>query len=208
MKAPFADFIKALVQLREQSRPTQISNLRTLVVAARHLHDVSAESDYDPCLLLPRHFDAASKSVRSRATPETAYGLGRSLAEIARCLDDHGIGRVPIRWTNSIPRPGNHDRIGPKPTLAAPKECRRKRRSTRCRRSPTSSATTQTSCAWADHRTARLRRVAHHRTPDDPRQLRGRGTGIREWSAGSRFRRQTGAPPWNPLFAGKGFGPA
>ncbi|MBJ3784187.1 hypothetical protein [Devosia sediminis] len=108
---PLNDFVKALLRLREEARPQHIENHRVMLRAVRHLHAIMEELNYDPCRLLPRHFDAAARRAVAMETPSTAYATGKFLAEIVGWINQHGVGRIRIEWRNVIPRPSNDDRI-------------------------------------------------------------------------------------------------
>ncbi len=42
----------------------------------------------------------------------TAYRSGVFLAEVAECLDKHGVARVRLGWRNKVPRPTSDERFG------------------------------------------------------------------------------------------------
>lgn len=111
LKAPFADFLKAAVRSREAIRPQHVENHRVMIRAGRYLHDALAQDAYDPCLLLPRHFDEAAKLARDAETHGSAYATGKLLAELCRVVDGQNIARVRIGWKNTTPRPSSDDRI-------------------------------------------------------------------------------------------------
>lgn len=112
LQPPFVDFVKAMLRLREDSRPQHVENHRVMLRAAKHVHAALESSAYDPCLLLPRHFDQAARRALEVETPSTAYATGKFLAEMVTLLNEHGIGRIRIEWKNTIARPSNDERVG------------------------------------------------------------------------------------------------
>lgn len=112
LNRPFADFVKALLRLREETSPQHIEIHRFTLQACRLLHDELECDDHNPCLLTPRHFDAAAKAAMEARTETAAYGIGKHLALVARWLDEYGISRVRLNWKNKIPRPSSDERFG------------------------------------------------------------------------------------------------
>ncbi|WP_279479472.1 hypothetical protein [Aureimonas sp. SK2] len=111
LERPFSDFLKAVVRLREAARPQYAENHRVMIRAGRFLHDVLAGDEYDPCRLLPRHFDEAARQAKASEAAASAYATGKMLAEIGREIDAYNLSRVRIGWKNTISRPSSDDRI-------------------------------------------------------------------------------------------------
>ena len=108
---PLADFAKAFTRHREAERPTAVANHGIGIRAFRLLAQQMESVDFDPCQMLPFHFDEAANEARRTLSPDSAYGTGKALALIAKALAQYNISRARFEWSNTIRRPHSHDRI-------------------------------------------------------------------------------------------------
>lgn len=102
MRKPFVDFLKAGLRLNEDAKSKAWTRHNQFIIACRPLHDVLSDVDYDPCRALPRHFDAALKSLSAKMSPGSAYATGATLSVVSGWIDKYGIGRVHIGWKNPL----------------------------------------------------------------------------------------------------------
>lgn len=108
---PFADIVKTMIVLREESRPRKAKDHGKILRAARSLHDRMTDPDRDPVNIGSADFMAACNDIRTRKTqrgkvtePTTAYRLGQALAEIAEFINRHNLSKVRISFFNPFPR--------------------------------------------------------------------------------------------------------
>ncbi|WP_156375581.1 hypothetical protein [Methylobacterium sp. Leaf125] len=104
LREPFGAFLKAIVRLREDAAPKHLDDHATLLRAGRYLHAEMESIGYDPCLLLPDHFDAAARASVKADAGSTAYALGKKLVEIADWINRYNTARVRIDFRNPNPR--------------------------------------------------------------------------------------------------------
>jgi hypothetical protein len=111
LDSSFADFMKAMIVIREESRKVAAKNLGRLLTAARSLYDRMADPRHDPVNLGSTDFAAACHDIRTRKTQRgeatsatTAYRLGQSLEEIAEFINRHNLAKVRISFSNPFPR--------------------------------------------------------------------------------------------------------
>jgi hypothetical protein len=107
----FADFVKTMIALREESRKRKAKDHGKILRAARSLYDTMSDPDRDPVNLVSADFTAACNDIRTRKTqrgkvtePTTAYRLGQALAEIAEFINRHNVSKVRISFFNPFPR--------------------------------------------------------------------------------------------------------
>ncbi|MBR0910165.1 hypothetical protein [Bradyrhizobium japonicum] len=108
---PFADFVKTMIVLREESRPRKAKDHGKLLRAARSLYEGMDSINHDPVNLRSADFLAACNDIRTRKTqrgkvtePTTAYRLGQGLEEIAEFINRHGLAKVRISFFNPFKR--------------------------------------------------------------------------------------------------------
>lgn len=111
LEKPFADFMKAMIVIREESRKSAAKNLARVLTAARSLYESMSDPDRDPVNLVSADFTAACQDIRRRKTqrgkptePTTAYRLGKALQEIADFVNRHNLSKVRISFSNPFPR--------------------------------------------------------------------------------------------------------
>lgn len=104
LRAPFADFVKAAVRLREQDGAKFLDDHAGFVRAARFVERTMEQIEYDPCRLTRDHFEQAARASRDVDTPSGAYAMGKKLVEIVKWLNRYAIARVPIDFKNPNPR--------------------------------------------------------------------------------------------------------
>lgn len=100
----FSDFLKALVVLREHSRPCGTQLHRTLIRAARPLHDALRDRQHDPVLLTTSDFKRAAEAIGKTNAATTCYRLGQNLEDIAASVNRHGLAKATIVFANPFPR--------------------------------------------------------------------------------------------------------
>jgi hypothetical protein len=100
----FAAFLKALIVLREQSRPRGPKDHGKLLRAARSLHDVLANRDHDPIAMVSSDFKRAAEAIDRANAATTKYRLGQSLEEIAEAVNRHNVAKARILFSNPFPR--------------------------------------------------------------------------------------------------------
>jgi hypothetical protein len=100
LKQPFADFLKAVVRLREDASAKHLGDHAAVIRAGRYLYAETEAIGHNPCLLLPDHFLRAAAASRKVDSPSTAYQLGKKLAEIADWANRHKVTRVRINFRN------------------------------------------------------------------------------------------------------------
>lgn len=108
---PFADFVKTIIVLREESRPRKAKDHGKILRASRSLYDAMRDLDRDPVNFVSADFTAACYQIKTRKTlqgqatkPTTAYRLGQALAEIADFVNRHNLSKVRISFFNPFPR--------------------------------------------------------------------------------------------------------
>jgi hypothetical protein len=104
---PFADFVKAVTVMREESRKRTSNNHAFQLTAARTLYEVMSDSGRDPVNLVSADFVAAGNDIKTRQTergdvtaPGAAYRLGLALVEFARIINRHNLSKVRISFSN------------------------------------------------------------------------------------------------------------
>lgn len=109
----FASFLKAVIRRKQDNRPQTDGPLNRIINAARDLHDLLANRDYDPVRITHADFAQAVLIAKARSTPNTAYRLGCALQEIADTIDRHHLSATRIDWRNPLKRQTNNlSRIG------------------------------------------------------------------------------------------------
>jgi hypothetical protein len=108
---PFADIVKTMIVLREESRERKAKDHGRILRAARSLYDRMTDAGHDPVNLVSADFAAACNDIRTRKTqrgtvaePTTAYRLGQALAEIAEFINRHNLSKVRISFSSPFPR--------------------------------------------------------------------------------------------------------
>jgi hypothetical protein len=108
---PFANFVKTMIVLREESRKRKAKDHGRILRAARSLYDHMTDPDRDPVNVGSADFMAACNDIRTRRTqrskvtePTTAYRLGQALAEIAEFINRHNLSKVRISFSSPFPR--------------------------------------------------------------------------------------------------------
>lgn len=111
MESTFAAFVKAIIVLREESRPRVAKDHGKVLRAARCLYDAMGAGRHDPTEIQSSDFMAACNDIKTRETlrgkptaATTAYRLGQGLEEIAEAINRHDVCKVRISFSNPFPR--------------------------------------------------------------------------------------------------------
>jgi hypothetical protein len=98
----FGDFVKSMVVLREFSNPADAPDIyKKIVQAAKYLHEVLADRDFDPAGLTSEDFTAAAYAPAG-LKPVTMEAHGDRLQEIADFINKHGLSRSRILFQRGV----------------------------------------------------------------------------------------------------------
>lgn len=112
LKEPFLSFAKAYFRYLYALRPTKLlhgrlSALKAVGLALDHEHGSG-----EIALLSARTLDSAARILQRRYSDKVAYRGGRELERMAAFLSEGRLTVRPIRWTNTLSRPSDTDRVG------------------------------------------------------------------------------------------------
>lgn len=98
----FGYFVKSMVVLREFSSPADAPDIyKKIVQAAKYLHEVLADRDFDPALLTSEDFTTAAYAPVG-LKPVTMEAHGDRLEEIAGFVNKHGLSRLQIHFKRGM----------------------------------------------------------------------------------------------------------
>jgi hypothetical protein len=111
MPEPFKSFAKAYIRYQHGLRPSK--GVDTRLAALRALCDALTEGNgtADPVRLTPFHFNRAAQLLTERI-PASAYRVGTQMEMIAELMASCRLLRVPLSWSNPIPRQCDAPKVG------------------------------------------------------------------------------------------------
>jgi len=108
-RAPYADFIKALVVLRYEVRPRTLGAIQQFVYVYRQLYECIPADQRELRLLTPEIFDLASRTIQMRYAKSTAKKMIGRLEELADLLDENNLVSCQLNFRCRTTHPSGGD---------------------------------------------------------------------------------------------------
>lgn len=104
LSEPYGAFAKAYVRYQHGLRPTKVIGFR--IAATRALGAALAErGTVNAASVDAGTLNRAAQLINARYSESAGYRIGQQLEMLASFMDDNRLAAVPLRWSNTIPRP-------------------------------------------------------------------------------------------------------
>jgi hypothetical protein len=112
MAEPFLSFAKSYVRYMQGMRPTKVIAFRVAALRALEVALTAVGEAPNPVKVDGGVLNRAAQSIADRFAEGTAYRIGSQLEILAAVMSENRLTAVPVRWRNSIKRPGDTTRVG------------------------------------------------------------------------------------------------
>jgi len=104
LSEPYGAFAKAYFRYQHGLRPTKVIGFR--IAAARALGAALAEQGTANAAFVDAGtLNRAAQLIKAKYSESAGYRIGQQLEMLASFMDDNRVAAVPLRWSNTIPRP-------------------------------------------------------------------------------------------------------